>query len=109
MIHVLDRVRTAFITAPRLQNPSASNRTNRISQAVPRDRLAVGLGHALDLVLLLDRVAVRALLRAVHDLVRQALRHGPGEPSLPGKLARFAHSHVSDASRDGRESRRLHS
>ena len=38
--------------------------------------LSVGLGHTLDLVLLLDGVAVGRALGRVHDLVSQALGDG---------------------------------
>ena len=38
--------------------------------------LSVGLCHALNLVLLLDGIAVGGLLGAVHDLISQALRDG---------------------------------
>ena len=37
--------------------------------------LSVGLGHTLDLVLLLDGVAVGRTLGGVHDLISQTLRH----------------------------------
>merc|ERR1719503_67268 len=37
---------------------------------------AIGLGHTLDLILLLDCVAVRRFLGGVHDLISEALRHG---------------------------------
>ena len=38
-------------------------------------RLSVGLGHTLDLVLLLDGVAVGRTLGGVDDLISQTLRH----------------------------------
>ena len=50
-----------------------------------RIRLSVGLGHALQLVLLLDGVAVGAALGRVDQFVREALRNGldVAEGSLP--------------------------
>merc|ERR1740123_2649743 len=53
-------------------------------RAVPSS--AVGLGDALDLVLLLDGVAVGGLLGGVHDLVRQTLGDGldVAEGAVPG-------------------------
>ena len=38
-------------------------------------QLSVGLRHTLDLVLLLNGVAVGRTLRGVHDLISQALSH----------------------------------
>ena len=38
-------------------------------------QLSVGLRHTLDLVLLLNGVAVGGTLRGVHDLISQALSH----------------------------------
>ena len=38
-------------------------------------QLSVGLRHTLDLVLLLNGVAIGGTLRGVHDLISQALSH----------------------------------
>merc|ERR1719181_1387945 len=54
--------------------------------------LPVALGHALQLILLLDRVRVGRLLRAVSQLVGQALGHGLDRAE--GREARAGGDHI---------------
>mmetsp|Transcript_2134 Transcript_2134/g.5409 ORF Transcript_2134/g.5409 Transcript_2134/m.5409 type:complete len:251 (-) Transcript_2134:49-801(-) len=51
-------------------------RLHRCRAGVGRADLTVGLGHALNLVLLLDGVAVGGALGGVHQLISQALSNG---------------------------------
>ena len=69
-----------FFRRPSLARPIARAEGRATSLALRRNRLTVGLGHTLDLVLLLDGVRVGGSLGGVDELVGKALREGLDVP-----------------------------